>query len=80
MYKSVEGVYREGKVEFLEQPPEAAAGKVIVTFLSVPAAGPQAVDLAARGIDQEQAASLRQRLTAFAEDWQRPEMDVYDAL
>jgi hypothetical protein len=48
---------------------------VIVTFLSV--AGD--VDLAARGINPEQAADLRRRLAAFVDDWQRPEMDVYDA-
>jgi hypothetical protein len=38
------------------------------------------IDLAARGIDQEQAASLCSRLAAFAEDWQRPDMDAYDSL
>jgi hypothetical protein len=50
---------------------------VIVTFVSSPAT---AVDLAARGLNPEQAADLRSRLAAFAEDWQRPEMDAYDAL
>jgi hypothetical protein len=39
-----------------------------------------AVDLAERGVDQKQAADQRQRLATFAEDWQRPEMDSYDAL
>jgi len=37
------------------------------------------VDLAKREIEAKQAADLRHRLAAFAEDWQRPEMDVYDA-
>ncbi len=37
-------------------------------------------DLAARGIGPEQAADLRGRLSAFAGDWSRPDMDVYDAL
>ena len=77
MLKSVEGVYREGKVELLESVPEGMTGRVIVTFVSSPAG---AVDLAARGIGPEQAADLRHRLAAFAEDWQRPEMDAYDAL
>ena len=77
MLKSVEGVYREGKVELLESVPEGMTGRVIVTFVSSPVG---AVDLAARGIGPEQAADLRHRLAAFAEDWQRPEMDVYDAL
>lgn len=75
MLKSVQGVYREGKVELLEPAPEGVAGRVIVTFLS----DATAVDLPQRGIDRQQAADLRRRLSAFAEDWQRPEMDVYDA-
>ncbi|MEI8376282.1 MAG: hypothetical protein WCJ35_25970 [Planctomycetota bacterium] len=37
------------------------------------------LDLCELGIDQEQAADLRWRLRTFAEDWQRQEMDVYDA-
>ena len=30
--------------------------------------------------DELQAADLRHRLAAFAEDWDRPEMDIYDEL
>ena len=75
MLKSYEGVYRKGKVELTELPPSDVEGKVIVTFLS---AG--AIDLADRGIDETQAADLRQRLKTFAPDWDRPEMDVYDAV
>lgn len=37
-----------------------------------------AVDLSERGIDAAQAADLRARLKTFAEDWERPEMSVYD--
>ena len=77
MLKSVEGLYREGKIELLEPVPEGATGRVIVTFVSSPGT---IIDLAARGIEREQAANLRGRLAAFAEDWQRPEMDAYDAL
>ena len=76
MMKSVQGVYRDGKVELLEPAPEGAAGRVIVTFLPENAT----VNLTERGIDPQQAGDLRQRLAAFAEDWQRPEMDAYDAL
>jgi hypothetical protein len=75
MLKSVKGVCRNGQVELLEPAPPDAEGQVIVTFL-----GSGAVDLAERGIDQPQAADLRRRLAAFAEDWDRPEMDAYDAL
>ncbi len=39
---------------------------------------PVEIDLAACGIDAAQAADLRFRLSASAEDWERPEMDVYD--
>jgi hypothetical protein len=40
----------------------------------------ETVDLRERGIDESQAADLRRRLAAFAEDWDRPEMAVYDEL
>jgi hypothetical protein len=75
MLNSVEGFYRHGKIEFTELPPAELEGKVIVTFLTS-----GAVDLAERGIDQEQAADLRGRLKTMAADWDRPEMDVYDAV
>ena len=32
------------------------------------------------GIGEAQAADLRARLRTFEEDWNRPDMDVYDAL
>ena len=73
MIQSVKGVLRNGRVELLEPLPEGTEGQVIVTFLA-----PEAIDLSKRGIDDEQAADLRHRLAAFAEDWDRPDMDVYD--
>lgn len=75
MLKSIEGVYREGKVELLEIPDDVVESRVIVTFLSG-----GSVDLRARGIDEKQAAELRARLQAFAEDWESPMMQAYDAL
>jgi hypothetical protein len=39
---------------------------------------PKPVDLRAHGIDEAQAAELRARLATFAEDWESPEMDMYD--
>jgi hypothetical protein len=76
MLKSVEGIYRDGKVELLEKPQDVGEARVIVTFLT----DHDVIDLRARGIDEVQAAGLRARLRAFAVDWERPEMDAYDAL
>lgn len=73
--KTVEGIYRDGKVELLETPDDIDEGPVLVTFMPK-----GAVDLAGRGIDEAQATSLRARLRPFAEDWERPEMGAYDAL
>ena len=39
---------------------------------------PTGIDPNARGIDKSQAADLRARLKTFAEDWDRPEADIYD--
>ncbi|MGC1309166.1 MAG: hypothetical protein WA885_18220 [Phormidesmis sp.] len=43
-------------------------------------ASESSVDLASRGIGEAQAAELKSRLQTFAEDWNRPEMAVYDEL
>ena len=40
---------------------------------------PHEIDLRERGITEKQAADLRARLNPIADDWNRPEMDVYDA-
>jgi hypothetical protein len=76
MVKSVEGVYRNGKVELSEPIAEAEGSRVVVTW--VKEAGP--IELSDRGIDEFQAADLRRRLSSFAEDWERPEMNAYDEL
>lgn len=77
MLQSIEGIYRDGKVELLENPDCVDGVKVIVTFLS---STNGSVDLLSRGITPEQAANLRARLRSFAEDWESPDMDAYDAL
>src|SRR2546423_1323369 len=74
MLKSVEGIFRDGKIELLEPAPQVEESRVVVTFLPLRSS----VDLAERGIDPVAAADLRTRLRAFANDWDRPEMDVYD--
>ena len=74
MLKSIEGVYRNGKIELSEQPSDVVdETRVIVTFLE-----PKSIDLRAQGIDEKQAADLRARLASFAEDWESPEMNIYD--
>lgn len=74
MFKSIEGVYRNGKIELVEVPSNVRdETRVIVTFLE-----PGSIDLQARGINEAQAAELRARLTTFAEDWESPEMAIYD--
>jgi hypothetical protein len=77
MVKSVEGIYRNGKVELVEPLTEAEGSRVIVTWVRQEA---ESVDLRERGIETSQAGDLRHRLAAFAEDWDRPEMAVYDDL
>jgi hypothetical protein len=76
MVKSVEGVYRDGKVELAEPLTEAEGSRVIVTWVRPP----EQIDLREKGIDESQAADLRHRLASFTEDWDRPEMAVYDEL
>ena len=74
MPKNIEGVYRDGKIELVEVPANVRdETRVIVTFLES-----RAIDLQERGIDEANAAELRGRLATFAEDWDSPEMDLYD--
>lgn len=56
-------------------PPGEKEAFVRELLLRVPA-----VDLRAHGIEEAQASSLRARLKPFAEDWDRPEMGVYDEI
>ncbi|MEA2204463.1 MAG: hypothetical protein QOE77_1239 [Blastocatellia bacterium] len=72
---TIEGIYRDGKVELKQAPAGMEEARVIVTFMPI-----GAVSLSERGIDETQAADLRTRLSAFAEDWDQPEMGAYDAL
>ncbi len=72
--RSIEGIYRKGKVELTEMPEDVPdETKVIVTFLTAPS-----FRLAEHGISVAQAVELRARLQAFAEDWDSPEMEIYD--
>ena len=73
MLTSVEGIYRKGKIELQELPAYEEDMRVIVTFLK-----PNSINLRWRGIDEKAAADLRARLSTFAEDWNSPEMDIYN--
>ena len=74
MLISVEGVYRNGRIELTENPNNAPEGTcVIVTFVRS-----NDIDLASQGIDREQAKALSASLATFSDDWNSPEMSVYD--
>jgi hypothetical protein len=75
MLKTLEGTFREGHVQ-LDEPARVPEGtRVLVTLLER-----AAINLAAAGIDSELASEARWRLGSMAEDWDRPEMAVYDDL
>jgi hypothetical protein len=71
---SVEGIYRNGKVEILGPSDFAEGSRVIVTL--VPKDGP--IDLRSVGIDEQLAGEIRDRFASFTEDWDRADMDVYN--
>ena len=74
MLTAIQGIYRDGKIQLTEAPRHVHDNTpVIVTFLTS-----GNINLAVRGIDEPHAADLRTRLTTFAEEWNSPEMDIYD--
>ncbi len=74
MLTSVEGFYRNGRVELTEQPKDIPEGtSVIVTFV-----GSNNIDLESQGIDRDQAKILRENLATFSDDWDSDEMGIYD--
>ncbi len=71
---TVEGTYENGKVRFAKKPSRVKRARVLITFLPAGQVG-----LQARGIGRKQARELSARLKTFAADWNRPEMEIYDA-
>jgi len=69
---TVEGVYKNGKIELLESVSADDQSKILVTFL-----GNSDVSLSSLRIDETEAAELRDQLRTF-EDWNDPELDVYN--
>ena len=70
---TIEGLYKNGKIILTETPVDVGESKVLVTFLQT-----KEINLQQRGIGKAQAADLKAKLNTMAEDWNKPEMDVYD--
>jgi hypothetical protein len=72
MLKSLEGIYRDGKVELLGKPPARREARVIVMFLS----GPRSQSKPPK-LSRKEAAELRARLAAWEQDWNAPGLEAY---
>jgi hypothetical protein len=74
MLTTVQGFYRNGSVELIENPPNISEGTIaIITFIKS-----DEINLADQGINPKQAKILREKLATFSEDWDSPEMSIYD--
>jgi hypothetical protein len=74
MLVSLHGIYRQGKIELLDEPRFLREETEVVVTI----ADPGLVDLRERGIDEEQAEELQGKLSTFSEDWDSSEMNIYD--
>lgn len=74
MLRSVEGIYRNGKIELAEIPDELDENtEVMVIFVPK-----KRFDLASIGMTREEAAEMRAQMESFIEDWDDPRMDIYN--
>jgi len=78
MLTTIEGVYHAGKIELLEVPQNIRVDMVVLVPFISSKSTETPIDLPSRGIDRAHAADLRTRLAVFAEDWDSPEMEIYD--
>ena len=69
---TVEGIYKDGKIELLKTVSEGKQSKVLITFLES-----SDVNLRTLGISKEEASELREKFATF-EDWNDPALDVYN--
>lgn len=69
---TVEGIYKDGKIELLEKVSDVGQAKVLITFLET-----GDIDLKTLGISENEAGELRAKFAAF-EDWNDPALDVYN--
>src|SRR5262245_43997810 len=73
MIQTIEGIFRNGKVELSELPANVNEARVIVTFLPSefgPPDGPS--------FTTEELTELRGKLEAWEADWNAPGMEAYD--
>lgn len=70
---TIEGTYKDGQITLTETPAQISESKVLIMFLES-----KEINLKERGIDKAQATELKAKLGTMTEDWNRPEMDVYD--
>ena len=69
---TVEGIYKDGKIELLKSIEDVKEAKVLVTFIDNSDS-----ELRTLGISEVEAAELRDKFATF-EDWNDPEMDLYN--
>jgi hypothetical protein len=70
---TIEGTYKDGTIVLTDPPADVTESRVLVTFVQ-----PEQINLAERGIDRDEAAELRAKLSTISDDWDRSEMDIYD--
>ncbi len=73
MIRSVRAVYRNGRVELLEEPGDVNDAQVIVTFLPTLPDEVRSPEMA-----PEDVAERRRKLAAWEEDWNVRGMEEYD--
>ena len=73
MFQTIEGVFRNGKVELLQSPENIQDARVIVTFLPEPIGSGESPTFT-----PEELADLQGKLAAWEEDWNAPGMEPYD--
>ena len=69
---TVEGIFKNGRIELLEKVTKISEAKVLVTFVEN-----KDIELLSLGIDEKAAAELRGKFASF-EDWNDPAMDIYN--
>jgi hypothetical protein len=69
---TIEGIYKNGQV-MLSEMPNLSESRVLITFLAT-----QEISLADCGINENQAFELKSKLSSIENDWNEPDMDIYD--